>query len=90
MTYIPVCSSQRFLGNSKKIFEEWCNSDLVKCILHFGDSKTGIEIGKAIYNSGTKPILELSGNYYMIVWKDADLKKSTDALLDAFLGSTQI
>lgn len=78
------------IGNSKKIFEEWCNSDIVKCILHFGDSKTGIEIGKAIYNSGKKPILELSGNDYMIVWKDADLDKSTDALLDAFLGSTQI
>jgi len=78
------------LGNSKKIFEEWLESDAVRCILHFGNSKTGIEIGERIYQAGKKPILELSGNDFMIIWKDADIEKTSDALLDAFLGSTQI
>jgi acyl-CoA reductase-like NAD-dependent aldehyde dehydrogenase len=78
------------LGNSKSILEEWLKSPLVNDIFHFGTSEKGIEIGQRIYLAGKKPILELSGNDLLFVWKDADIKKAADALMDAFLGSTQI
>ncbi|HEY5595165.1 MAG TPA: aldehyde dehydrogenase family protein, partial [Nitrospiria bacterium] len=70
--------------------EEWINSPFVNDILYFGDSETGIEIGGDIYRAGKKPILELSGNDLLFVWKDAPLNKAVAALLDGFLGSTQI
>ena len=45
---------------------------------------------KKIYLAGKKPILELSGNDFMAIWKDADIDNAVEALADAFLGSTQI
>lgn len=77
-------------GNSRKVMEEWMKSSLVNDILFFGDSETGIELGVEIYRHGKKPILELSGNDQMFVWKDAPLASSVSALMDGFLGSTQI
>jgi acyl-CoA reductase-like NAD-dependent aldehyde dehydrogenase len=78
------------LGNSKKILEQWIESPFVNNIFHFGASKVGIDIGRKAYCAGKKSILELSGNDLLFVWKDADLEKAADSLLDAFLGSTQI
>jgi len=78
------------VGNAKKILDEWLASPHINDILYFGTSENGIEIGNRIYAAGKKPILELSGNDMMFVWKDADLGKAINALLDAFLGSTQI
>lgn len=77
-------------GNSRKFMDEWINNSKVKCIFFFGDSEKGIEIGKKIYEKGKKPILELSGNDYLVAWKDAPLNEATDSLLDSFMGSTQI
>ena len=78
------------IGNSVKLLEEWLSNPAVNTIFHFGESDRGIDIGKRAYMAGKKTILELSGNDMLFVWKDADIEKSTDALLDAFLGSTQI
>lgn len=78
------------LGNSKKITDEWLESPLVNDVIYFGNSEKGLEIGKQIYLAGKKPILELSGNDIMFVWKDADIGGAVNSLLDAFLGSTQI
>jgi acyl-CoA reductase-like NAD-dependent aldehyde dehydrogenase len=78
------------LGNSGKILDQWLESPYVNDIFHFGASDVGIEIGKRVYCAGKKPILELSGNDLLFVWKDADIKKAAEALIDAFLGSTQI
>jgi acyl-CoA reductase-like NAD-dependent aldehyde dehydrogenase len=78
------------LGNSERIMNEWLNSSRVNDIFYFGVSERGLDIGKRAYNSGKKPILELSGNDLFYVWKDANLDKATDAFMDAFLGSTQI
>lgn len=77
-------------GNSTKILEDWINSPFVDDILHFGDSTTGLEIGANVYRAGKKPILELSGNDLMFIWKDSPLDSAVSALLDGFLGSTQI
>jgi len=78
------------LGNSQRIMNEWIESPLVNDIIFFGNSEKGLEIGKKIYMAGKKPILELSGNDIMAIWKDANLTSAAEALLDAFLGSTQI
>jgi len=59
-------------------------------IIYFGDSETGLEIGRRAFETGKKPILELSGNDMLFVWKDCNLEGSLESSLDAFLGSTQI
>jgi len=78
------------VGNSHKFMDEWLESPFVRGVLYFGDSKKGIEIGQRIYEKGKKPILELTGNDFIIVWKDANIEKAADSLLDCFMGSTQI
>ena len=77
-------------GNSKQVLDEWIKSPLVNDILFFGDSLAGIKLGAEIYQADKKPILELSGNDLMFVWKDASLNQSISSLLDGFLASTQI
>lgn len=78
------------LGNSKNITQEWLSAPYINDIIYFGDSETGLEIGKRVFQAGKKPILELSGNDMMFIWKDADLDEAVNSLSDAFLGSTQI
>jgi len=87
---VPEGTLNIVLGNSKKITEEWLSSPHVNDIIYFGDSETGLEIGKRAYEAGKKPILELSGNDMLFLWKDGDLEGAVDSSLDAFLGSTQI
>ena len=78
------------VGNSELIVDEWLNSQLVNDLIFIGDSKTGLKIGARAYENGKKPILELSGNDMMFVWKDAPLENAVQSLLDGFIGSTQI
>ncbi len=78
------------MGNSKKIMDEWLESNFVNDIILFGDSKKGIGEGARIYKANKKPILELSGNDILIVWSDADLNKAVDSMIEGFLGSTQV
>ena len=86
----PKGTLNLILGNSKVIFEEWINSPLVNDIIFFGESEQGINLGNKIYLAGKKPILELSGNDMMFIWKDGEVDKAVESLLDAFLASTQI
>ena len=88
--HAPAGTLNIVLGNSQSIMNEWLSSPCVNDIIYFGDSKKGLEIGVKIFQTGKKPILELSGNDFLIVWKDADIDKASDSLLDCFLGSTQI
>jgi len=78
------------LGNSEQITEEWLSSPYVNDIIYFGDSEKGLGIGRRIFEMGKKPILELSGNDMLFIWKDGDLEEAIESSLDAFLGSTQI
>ena len=87
---VPNGTLNIILGNSQTIINEWLDSPYVNDIVYFGNSKKGLEIGAKIFQSGKKPILELSGNDLFLVWKDVDINKATDSLLDCFLGSTQI
>lgn len=78
------------VGNSDKITNEWLETPYVNDILYFGKSEMGLKLAESILRAGKKPILELSGNDMMFIWKDANLDDSVGALSDAFLGSTQI
>ena len=78
------------VGNSEKIMSEWLSSPLVNDIIFFGESKKGLEIGVRAFQNGKKPILELSGNDMLFVWRDAELDQAVASLMDCFLGSTQI
>lgn len=78
------------LGNSKLMMDEWLASPLVDDLLYFGDSHQGLEIGLRAFQAGKKPLLELSGNDMLIVWKDGELEGAVSSLLDGFLGSAQI
>ncbi len=86
----PAGTVNTLVGNSKLITELWLNSPLVNDLFFFGDSVSGTQIGLRAFQSGKKPILEMSGNDMMLVWKDCDLKSAVNSLQDAFLGSTQI
>lgn len=78
------------LGNSQAITEEWLTSAYVNDIAFFGDSKNGLAIAARAFQQGKKPILELSGNDMLLVWKDGDLDLAATSILDGFLGSGQI
>jgi acyl-CoA reductase-like NAD-dependent aldehyde dehydrogenase len=86
----PAGTLNIVLGNSLIIMNEWLSSPKINDIIYFGDSQKGLEIGTKVFQTGKKPILELSGNDIVIIWKDADIEKASTALLDCFLGSTQI
>ncbi len=78
------------LGNSQAITEEWLASPYVNDIAFFGDSKNGLTIATKAFQRGKKPILELSGNDMLLVWKDGDLARAAASMMDCFLGSGQI
>lgn len=86
----PAGTLNIVIGNSKQITEEWLSSPYVNDIIYFGDSGAGLEIGKRAFEKGKKPVLELSGNDMLFVWKDCNLEGAVASALDAFLGSTQI
>lgn len=87
---VPVGTLNIVLGDSKIIMDQWLDSSYVNDIIYFGDSEKGLEIGSKFFRTGKKPILELSGSDFLLIWKDADIDKARDSLLDCFLGSTQI
>jgi len=78
------------VGNSEKIMNEWLSSPLVNDIIYFGETEKGLEIGVRAFQNGKKPILELSGNDMLFVWRDARLDQAVASVMDCFLGSTQI
>lgn len=86
----PLNSINIVLGNSKKIMDTWLGSPYINDIFYFGESDRGLEIGCRAYEKGKKAVLELSGNDMLFVWKDADIDKAVESLLDGLMGSTQI
>jgi acyl-CoA reductase-like NAD-dependent aldehyde dehydrogenase len=86
----PSGTVNLIIGDSKKLIAEWMDSPYLNDIFFFGESALGLEIGAQAFAKGKKPILELSGNDMLIVWRDANLTQAAESLLDSFLGSTQI
>jgi acyl-CoA reductase-like NAD-dependent aldehyde dehydrogenase len=78
-------------GNSAQISKKCLVSGKISTFFVFGESDHGIDLSKKIYDNLKKPILELSGNDPMLIWKDAKLDDSLlNSALESFLGSTQI
>jgi acyl-CoA reductase-like NAD-dependent aldehyde dehydrogenase len=77
-------------GYSKQILRGWLESPLVDDIMFFGDSRVGLKFARDCIERGKKPILELSGNDAFVVWRDADLDRAAQTLIEAFYGSSQI
>lgn len=77
-------------GAGRAMTKCWMDDPKVASILFFGDSKTGLRIGRECVEKGKKAVLELSGNDGLVVWKDADLDRAEAALLECFYGSSQI
>lgn len=77
------------VGESVRFVQDWMDHPHVSSICFFGQSDNGLELGKAIYAKGKRPILELSGNDCLLVWKDAPLDRAAESLCDAFMASMQ-
>lgn len=87
---VPKGTLNLISGQGRAVTRCWINDPRVDSILFFGDSKTGLRIGRECAEKGKKAVLELSGNDGFVVWRDADLARAVDALLESFYGSTQI
>jgi acyl-CoA reductase-like NAD-dependent aldehyde dehydrogenase len=68
----------------------WLASSDVDDIYYFGGSSRGLALGQECFARGKKPILELSGNDGVLVWRGADVPGAARALMEAFFGSGQI
>ncbi len=77
-------------GNPGPLLDAWVSSPHVNDIMHFGDVPSGLKIERQCVEAGKKPILELAGNDAVLVWKDADLDRAADALVESFYGSGQL
>lgn len=77
------------VGDAARFMQDWLDHPDVRAICFFGQSDRGLEIGRKIYASDKKPILELSGSDCLVVWRDADLEAAATSLVDAFMASMQ-
>lgn len=87
---VPAGALNVISGSSRLIMKSWVRNPRVDSILFFGESRTGLQVGRDCMANGKKAVLELSGNDGLVVWKDADLEGAADALLECFYGSSQI
>lgn len=77
-------------GHPAPMLDAWIDSPYVNDILYFGDVQNGLTIERRCVEAGKKPILELAGNDVVLVWKDADLDRAAEALIESFYGSGQL
>lgn len=87
---VPDGALNIICGASPGIMRHWTQSPLVDDIVFFGESRTGIRIGEECFKKGKKTWLELSGNDGFVVWRDADLDRAAETLVECFYGSSQI
>ena len=72
------------------VLDSWRNSDHIDTLAYFGSSSCGTQLGAQWYARGKKAVLELAGNDGMLIWRDCDIDRATDALTECFHGSAQI
>ncbi|GHG49109.1 aldehyde dehydrogenase family protein [Streptomyces griseocarneus] len=86
----PAGTLNAVCGNPKQTLDRWVTSPLIDDIFYIGGSEQGLRFEQACVANGKKPILELAGNDGIVVWSDADVKKTAEAITEAFYGSGQI
>lgn len=77
-------------GDTRHTLRQWLAHPAVDDLFFVGDSAVGLKLGAECVARGKKPILELSGNDPLVVWRDADLEGAAEALCESFYGSAQI
>lgn len=77
-------------GAPGPLLDQWLASPLVDDILYVGNSRRGLAFERDCVAAGKKPVLELSGNDGVIVWRDADLPAAARAVAESFHASGQI
>lgn len=77
-------------GRPQGVLNDWLLSPEVDDIVYFGGSDDGLAFERECVARGKKPVLELAGNDGLVVWRDADLERVVEAVLEAFYGSAQI
>lgn len=77
-------------ANPGRTLRQWVSSPLVDDIFFVGGTEEGLRFERECVAHGKKPILELSGNDGLVVWKDADLDHAAEAICESFYGSGQI
>lgn len=77
-------------GHPGPMLDVWIGSPQVDDIMYFGDVAAGLKVERRCVAAGKKPILELAGNDIVLVWRDADLDRAAEALVEGFYGSGQL
>lgn len=77
-------------GKPQQVMNDWLTHPMVDDIFYFGDSAEGVRLQSECVRHGKKPILELSGNDGLVVWRDADLALAATAISECFVGSGQL
>jgi acyl-CoA reductase-like NAD-dependent aldehyde dehydrogenase len=86
----PAGTLNVICGAPARIIDRWLEHPLVNDIIYFGGSAEGQRFEQDCVAKGKKPILELSGNDGVVVWKDADIPFAVEAITESFFGSGQI
>jgi len=84
----PVC--QFLCCHPRMAIDSWLNSKEIDDIFFIGSSERGKELEIECVRRGIKPILELSGNDPIVVWRDADVRNAAKAAAECYMGSAQI
>lgn len=79
-----------FCARPGPVIQSWLDSPHVNDIFYTGGVARGLAFEQECVKRGKKPILELAGNDCVLVWKDADVARTVQALTECFYGSGQI
>lgn len=78
-------------GPGKDIINEWINNADIKGIVFYGESGLGLDIGGKAIKKAKKIILELAGSDPVLVWKDADIGRVVEKIVEGrFFASGQV
>lgn len=75
---------------SRSAVQQWLDSPDCDDIFYYGPARHGARLEAECLEHGKKPVLELSGNDAMVVWRDADLERSAIAAAERYYGSGQL
>jgi acyl-CoA reductase-like NAD-dependent aldehyde dehydrogenase len=87
---VPPGTLNVLCGEYEVHMPQWLHSPHSDTIFYFGASENGLALEQQCTANGKKAVLELSGNDGVLVWRDADLDRATEALTEAFYGSGQV
>ncbi|WP_457028002.1 aldehyde dehydrogenase family protein [Kitasatospora sp. P5_F3] len=77
-------------GPARPLLKSWLESPDCDDVFWFGAAENGAKVAKSCLEYGKKPILELSGNDALVVWRDADLPQAAQAAAERYHASGQL